>query len=230
MRRVLFSVLLMVLPSMCRAMTLSSVIAEARALDIDNGVRERFTDQQITNWINEGQRDAIMETLPIFESGGFSLTRGTTYYSLPPDFLQLYRVQFNGQILTELSMQSLDAKGDQWMYTTGQPTNYFIDFANRTQIGFYPFPQVSTDTGTITFEYYAQSTDLGGPNDIPFGGIVEMTPYHYGLAFYAASMMAVLDGRTDLYTVYSGEYKAMLVRMGRNARARPSYHPNINAK
>lgn len=219
--------LLFGLASPARCLTLSDLRTQTRDLAIDNGSRLRFSTTTIDTWLNEGQRVAVLDAKPIFKSANFELVAGTTFYSLPSDFLQMRRLSLRYLDLSEITQESLDNKvGLQWEVSGGLPTNYFISFASRTKVGFYPFPDTSSSTGTVRYEYYAQATNLSATTDEPFGGAAELDPYHYILAYYAASKIVAIDGRIDLAVFYRTEFLEGLERMKRESRNRPSYNPS----
>lgn len=218
---------LLIIPAHAR--TASQLQADARALGLDSGSsRQRYTDARILVWLNEGQRMAVSDAKPIIKSASFELVVGATYYSLPTDFLQVYRVTLDNDVLDETTPEALDRQ-DRWQETGAEPTHYFIHWASRTKMGVYPWPESVSSTGTVRYEYYAQVTDLSAAGDVPFNSITELAPYHDALAYYAAARMTALDGRTDLAVLYMAEYRAGVERMGREARMRPVYRPSATA-
>jgi len=207
------------------ALTLSQIQTEARILALDTGsTRQRFSDSQITSFANDGQRIAVLTVKPLYKSFNFELVIGSTYYSLPTDFLQMHRLTYKNEMLTETTPEALD-RSTKWEEVSARPTNYFIHFASRTKVGVYPYPNSSTSTGTVKVEYFAQATDLAGSSDEPFNGVTELKGFHYGLAYFAAARMAMIDGRQDLAVMYMGEYRAFLDRMDKESKNRPSYRP-----
>jgi len=232
MKKLLLSFLLFIPIPPAYSLTLSQLISESRALSLDNdssgSSRYRFSDSQITQWINDAQRVSVLSTRPILRHYTFELALNTTYYSLPSDFLQLYRARIKNQRLDELSILALDKKGDKWEETTGQPTNYFVDFTSRTKIGMYPWPADSSSTGTVTVDYFSQAIDLSSAGDVPYNSITEMYPYHYALSYYAAARMCALDARTDLAAFYLQSFNQALQKMSEEAKSRPSYSPNLS--
>lgn len=212
-------------PGAASSLSLSEIRIQARVLGLDSGVsRRRFSDSRVNDFINEAHRQIVLDIRPILKSSGFELVAGTTYYSLPADFLQISRVKLEHDFLPEKTPEGLD-RTDRWEEVGSRPTNYFINFASRTLLGFYPFPDSVSSTGTITFDYYAQATDLSSDSDEPFGGSTELDPHGYTLAYYAAALMVAIDGKTALATLYIALYKAGVERMRREAKSRPSYRP-----
>ena len=212
-------------PIRAGALNYGEIRTETRTLALDAGTsRNRFSSARILALVNECQEQANLEAKPINKSFEFPLVSGTTWYSLPSDFLQIYRVTYEQDILKENTPEALD-RASGWSETTAEPTDYFIDFASRTLIGFYPYPD-SKSTGTARVEYIAQATDLTTDASIPFNSITELYPYHYGLAYCAAAHMTTIDGRSDLAQLYFAQYAAMLKRLATEAKSRPSYRPS----
>lgn len=219
---------LLLFPGLSHALTLSGLRSQARDLALDNGNRLRFSTSTIDSFLNEGQRIAVIDTKAIVRSGQFELAVGTTYYSLPNDYYQMRRLTLRYLILNEVSPDYLDGRaGLTWETSSSLPTNYFIAFSSRTKIGFYPFPNNTSSTGTVRYEYFAQASDMSAITDEPFSGATEIDPYGYILAYYAAFRMAAIDGRADLAMLYRTEFYEGLDRMKREVLARPSYRPNI---
>lgn len=225
MKKALF-LFLIILPSTSRAITLTTILSDCRTLVKDSGTRNRFSDAQLTRFSNEGQKDVNSQIWPIQKATQFELVSGTTYYTAPTDFLHTLRVTREYQVIREQSLKSLDSKAE-WQNVGGLPQNYFISFASRTLIGFYPFPDSSSSTGTIRMDYIAQVTDLSSGSDTPFNAITELQPYGYLISFYCAYRASLIDGEIDMAQSYIAEYQRGLKRMSEDATARPAYNPGI---
>ena len=223
---ILFLVLL-VSPGISSALTLSDLRTQTRDLALDNGSRLRFSTVTVDTFINEGQRIAVSKTKAIIKGSQFELTVGATYYSLPSDYWQMRRLSLRNQDLEQESQDSLSSKvGLTWAESSGLPNSYFISFASRTKVGFYPFPNNSSSTGSVRYEYYAQATDLSATSDEPFAAINELEPFHHILAYYAAYKLCMIDGRQDLGVLYRTEFYEGLEQLKNEALARPSYRPS----
>ena len=211
----------------CYAKTASEIIVAARILakDPSSSGRVRFTDLQILEFINEGQRDAIGATLCIRKEYSFDTSSGTQYYSLPTDFMQIDRVLSDDQRLEEKSPAKLDQASSEWETETGDPVNFFINFASRTKIGIYPYPVTNTTTETVKVEYYAQAAELT-TSDTPFNAITEFAPFHSMLSYYAASVMGYIDGLAQADR-YFQRYAINRQQLNDYCRARPGYFPNV---
>jgi len=213
------------LPPQAHSLALSDLRTEARVLALDNGAtRRRFPDARVNAFLNEGQRQIVLEARPILKSSNFELVAGTTWYSLPSDFLQLNRVTRDYYTLPETTPDALD-RTSRWEETGASATHYLVDFSSRTKIRLYPWPESSSSTGTVRYQYWAQATDMSADADTPFNGIAELTPYHYVIAYFAAAKMSAIDGKTGLAALYLGEFRAGIERIKSEAKSRPSYRP-----
>ena len=122
------------------AYTAATLITNVRALakDPSSTGRTRFTDTQILGYLNEGQDDAIANTLCIRKEYTFATSSGTAYYSLPTDFIQIDRLIHDDQRMEEKSPAKLDQASTEWTTETGEPINFYINFSSRAKVGFYP--------------------------------------------------------------------------------------------
>lgn len=211
------------------AKTAAELVITARVLSRDPSAtgRARFTDAQILDFLNEGQRDTIGATLCIRKEYSFDTSSGTAYYSLPSDFMQLDRVLSDNKKLEEKSPAKLDQASTEWETETGEPVNFYINFSSRTRIGFYPYPITNTTTETVKVEYYAQAAELTS-SDTPFNAITEFTPFHSMLSFYAAATMNYIDGLISSGDRYWQRYTLYRNSLNDYCRARPTYSPNVS--
>jgi hypothetical protein len=206
---------------------LSTMREDCRTLVKDSGTtRRRFSDATLNGFISEGQREVMMALLPIRKSTEFDLQAGVTYYTLPDDFLQVRRVTRDYLVLPEMSVAMLD-KRSEWQRVGGLPTAYFVSFASRTKVGFYPWPDSSSSTGTIRLEYNAMAQDLTTDLSEPFNGIVELQQYDHLLAHYCAYRASMIYGQQDLAAVYLQNFKEDVKRMGETALGMPNYNPGV---
>jgi len=194
-------------PAVCHSKTASELTALARNLGRDPSAtgRVRFTDAQILDFINEGQRDSVASTFCILKEYTFDTVQGTVFYSLPTDYIRIDRLISDDVRLEEKSVLKLDQEYTEWEANVGIPTAYYINFASRTKVGFYPYPGSVTSTTTVKVEYYAQVTDMTA-SSTPFNSITEFTPFHQMLAYYAAAQMLYIDGFSNSADRYLQRY------------------------
>lgn len=218
-------------PVVSEARQLSSLITDARLLASDNGSsRRRFTDAQITAFINDGQSQAISRSWCVQKSTSFQLASGTTYYATPSDFVAVRRITKDKLNLQEMTPAGLDGRSRGWENSSGPPTYYFLNYSTRGVIGFAPFPGATTDTGTVKMDYFARVADLSASTDHPYNGIIEMYDFHHGLPYYAAFKMALIEGRINESNAYLTQWEIVLKTMGERCTDRPNYLPSASGR
>lgn len=189
------------------ALTLAQIRTEVRVRIKDsNSSRQRYTDAQLNNMINQTQRDVVNFTWVIHKNTSITLIIGTTYYTLPTDIIGIERVAWKRQNIPEQTLQGLDSKvnfGD-WGIAAGPPQAYFQDPTQSTTIGIYPWPSNSSSTGTIVVNYSSQATDLSSDSDVPFNAEARYYQYHDLLIYEPAYKVMLIEGQA----VKAGEYKA----------------------
>lgn len=208
--------------------TLSQLITDARVLGLDaaSTTRQRFTDSQITELLNQAQRDAVGQTQPLQSSIVFQLVPGTTYYPLPTDYLTMARLTVGQQYIQEASPSALDGRSRGWPLASGYPVYYFINWSSPTLVGFSPWPATSSDTDTVRMDYFQAAADMSASTDQPYNSVPKLTNFHHGLAYYAAAMMLINTANTTMVQGYIAEYQATVAALKVRAMQRPSYLPS----
>jgi len=220
---------IMLLPAAAaEARTRTQLRSDVRLLLRDTGTsRVRFSDAQINVLLNEGQRLAASRSYCVQKSTTFPLLVGTTYYATKSDFLAVRRLTRDSIELKELTPAGLDGRTRGWEAAAGIPTWYFLNFASRTQVGFSPFPGVSADTSTIRMDYFALPSDMDADGTQAFDNIAELVPYHQILAYYAASVLAAVDGDQPASQLYLALFETGLKSMTDKCQDRPNYNPSF---
>lgn len=210
------------------AETLSQLITDARVLTLDaaSSTRQRFSDTQITQFLNVGQRQAMINNHCLQQNLVFQLVPGTTYYSLPSNYLAITRVTIGSKWLLEMTPASLDGRSRSWETASGYPTYYFTNYSSRSLVGFAPWPATSSDTDTVKVEYDIQANDLINSTDQPFNGINELQDYHHMLAYFAAYVMETIEGQTAQAQAFLGIYTNGVKEMTNHCTERPNYLPS----
>lgn len=228
MRNTILGLLLLLSPAHVFAENLSQLITDARVLAFDaaSSTRQRFSDTQITTFLNSGQRQAMAQTHCLMGSMSFQLSPGTTYYPLPTNFLAFRRVTIGSLYMTEMSPASLDGRSRGWEAASGHPTYYFVNFSSRGLVGFAPWPATATDTDTVKIEYEIQATDMASSTDTPYNGVSEMQDYHNALPYYAASLMTIVDGLQMQSQLYLQVFTANVATMQKRCMDRVNYLPS----
>jgi hypothetical protein len=226
-----FAVLLLLPAAPSRASeTLSQLITDARVLVLDaaSTTRQRFTDAQITEFLNQGQRQILGTSRCLSAASTFQLAPGTTFYPLPTNYTTISRVTVGTKYLPEMSPAGLDGRSRGWEAASGYPTYYFVNFSTRGAIGFAPWPATSSDTDTVKVEYDISANDLVNASDIPYNGVNELQEYQHALAYYAAGMMAAVEGLNTQAQAYMGLYATIGQQMAKECTMRPNYLPSAS--
>lgn len=189
------------------ALTLSEIRTQIRIRIKDvNSSRQRYTDAQLTAFINETHRDVVNFSWVIKKNDDFELVSGTTYYSLPTDIIHINRVTWRRKNIPEETLVSLDSKSNfgDWRISAGPPQAYFQDETMPDMIGFYPFPNNSASTGTVVVNYVAQANELSSDSDEPYNGDDRYQNWSDILIYEPAYKIMLIEGDT----AKAGEYKA----------------------
>lgn len=228
MRRLGLVSFLLLIPLASFGLTLSQLITNTRILiqDASSNTRQRFPDSTYTQVLNEAQQSAIEQTRCLRQSTNFTLAQGTTYYSLPSNFLTIERVTVGSKYLQEMTPAALDGRSRGWEYASGYPTYYFLNFSTPTSIGFAPFPQTSTDTDTVKVEYDVLPTNLSAGTDVPFNNVGSLYDYHDALQYYAAAVLSTIDNQPQRAQNYMPLYTSEIAQMAKRCLSRPSYLPS----
>lgn len=225
----LFAFLLLASP--CRASeTLSQLLSDTRVLVLDaaSSTRQRFSDTQITELINQGQREAVASNHCLSQNTVFQLVPGTTYYSLPSNYLAIERVTVGSLYIPAKSVAGLDGSSRGWEVASGHPTYYFINFSSRGLVGFAPWPATAADTDTVKVEYDIQPTDLVNSTDLPYNGISELQDYHHILPYFAASILENIEGLSAQATNYMSVFQNGVTLMNKHCVEQPAYRPSAS--
>lgn len=227
MKKLLF---LLLISNPIYALNLSDIRDEVRLRVKDDGVSTRFTDIQIDSLSNEGQRDIVNATWVIKKSTSISLVSGTTFYSLPTDLIAISRVTWRNRNIYEATLTKLDSdfNNSAWLDTGGPPRNYYQDMTQPDMVGFYPWPNSSSSTGTVVINYFSQGTNMSSDSDVPFNAEERYKPYHDLIVFYDCYRLHLLEGEVDRATLYRQEYESRIVLMRDRVGSIPNFLPSFS--
>lgn len=214
------------------ALTAANIIDRSRTYmrDVSNdSARQRYSDQQLLDFINDGQREANGFAWLMKSSITFQLQGGTTEYSLPSDFMATWRVELQLRRLEQTSMNQEDANSIGWRSSRGPPQRYYLYTSTSPWIGFVPAPTI-TSTGTVTIYYIQQTQDMTSTSQTPFSGWVQLTPYHSALAYYVAYRALWTIGDTDLAERYYAEWAAWIEVMRTGMAKMPDFNPGLQGR
>lgn len=219
------------------ALTLSDIRVQVRRNVSDvstDGSLQAYSDADLLFYINEVQVDAVNRTWALSKTTDYSLVAGTTFYSLPNDYIAALHVEFkpasNNNILEleEISEKALRTKDPAYQFKTGPPNEYFVRYSTRSgtqlEIVFYPVA-TSNSTGTVRVLYYCQPTDLSSDSDVPFNSQRHLYPYHHALIYGATFRILQIQGRTTEAALYRQLYDTSISVMDKRLQEMPNYTP-----
>lgn len=237
MKRLIPFLILLCCATFSFALSGADIITRARLSLRDTSsdvTRQRFSDAQLLNWINDGQREANSTNFILQSSATITLVAGTTEYALPSDYLTTWRVTINNLKLNETSFNEQDANSTGWQKIgVGTPINYYIYLAPNPTIGFIPCPSssfISTSGSSIKVWYIQQTVDLTTTSQIPFNGWLQLYPYHSALAYYLAYRGLWTVGDTEQAQQYFAEWQAALGAMKMGIGKMPDFNPGFGGR
>jgi hypothetical protein len=90
-------------------------------------------------------------------------------------------------------------------------------------------PPSASNLGNVTFQYYAQCSDLVNANDVPFNAQNIYIPYNDLLAYYATAKIDGIEGDDDGAKMYNDLFQASLKIMQSATGMLPNYRPSIQS-
>jgi len=227
------------IPTLGWSLTLTTILTRIRqnirdtsTVTTDNS--QRYTDATLTTYVNEAQKEINTLTWAVEKSTSYVLAAGTTYYSLPTDFLAPTQVLFTDASSTTIILAPVT---EQIVYqvspnfeqsSTGSPFQYFTRFpgsGTALQIAYIPIP-TTTSTGTVKVSYNYQPADLSAGSDIPFDGFVHLYPYHESIVVRVSAMIMTLEGRDDRASAFMQTFANYIAEMEDKNMAKPNYLPS----
>lgn len=236
MRRIIFAAALvlspLVLPSPGWGLQLSDLKTNCRTAlrDTTSDTNfQRFSDAQLTSFVNDGQNQINNVVEPLLGAYQFDLTAGSREYALPTDFKAMYRVTLNNQRLQGTGYNALDANFTNWTTGTSTSTMYYLNaYSSVTasiQIGFYPTPRFTTSGKSVLLFYFQAPALLVSDTDVPFNGRRSLYAYHDLLTHFCAMRGWAVQNRTDLAKIYGDLFSQGVVAMKNDINFMPDYNP-----
>ncbi len=237
-KAVLFLVLALGLPALGQALTLSEIRTDIRRNVRDtDATSRRFSDTLLNTLINEVQRDVNNQTWVVEASTSYVLTAGTTFYSLPSDFIAAKRAIFTLNSGSKIQLREDSEKGvvdgspDFERSSAGAPIRYFVrqskSGGTALQISYLPVP-TSASTGTIRVDYVVQPTDLSSDSDVPFEGQLHLLPYHQALSYGVTMRIKLWKGEVEEAQAYAQLYDRMIQAMVGGTGRMPNFRPSFS--
>jgi hypothetical protein len=212
------------------ALDLEDLITQVRRNVRDTGTSlQRYSDAVITDYLNEGQRDALNQTWALNRMVTITLISGNQEYDLPDDCLKVFRVSRPDFILREVKISAMDrdvpTNWDGTSTSSGSVQSWIVEppqpGTNQDRIAFSPFPNSLSDAVDLRVWYYALADDLALATDIPFDGEVELYSYHDLLGHYATFKILATEAHFDKAKVFAELYDAGIETMLENYGNKP---------
>jgi len=203
----------------------------------DHGAGQRWTDSELFKLMTIAQIDIMNHTWALHKSTDFVLVSGTTYYDLPDELIQFKRVTIDHRNIYEKTITSLDGqfRNSRWQETGGTVKNYFMNLALDNQIGFYPFPNSVSSTGTVRIDYISKAInsvadiDIDNVGDSLFNGMNEQFAYYEPLLIdWMCWQIFLIEGDMDRSDRYQAYYESRLKNMMNLVGSRPNYNPGVS--
>lgn len=218
------------------AKTLAELRTELRrAINDTYTSRARYTDEFLNDYLNEAQNAIVGATWLSLRTTSYSLSRGTTFYSLPEDYLATNYVEFkdarnDARILKEVTLKGLGSSNSNWAKDSGIPNQYYVDLAtSSTQpaVAFIPIPGTASSTGTVNYWYFAKVSTMSSDTDVPFNGRSNLSFYHIGLVYHAAMRIKALEKKPNDVTFFSQLFVQIITELKERLGTMPNYKPSI---
>jgi hypothetical protein len=153
--------------------TLNQLITEVRSrLDqiVGGPVPEQWSDAEITNWLNEGQRDVARRAEVLQANASIPTTVGVQQYDAPPDVIRIHRVEWSAganQPIYPLEYRDFNSMDSVWWtsqaITQSRPVWWTAwGFPPNLKLVLYPKPASS---GALKLFYYRMPVDMVSDTD-----------------------------------------------------------------
>lgn len=142
-------------------MLLSEMIEKVQSIFGDTS-EAQITSAEITDWLNEGQRNLARETGYIAQHSETSVIEGQRAYDLPGDTVIVERVELDRKRMPQTTLQELDKDDDYSSDRLGDPDRFFT-WGNLIYL--YPTPS-SAGTGNLDIWYKKMPDKLTSPEQV----------------------------------------------------------------
>lgn len=151
-------------------MTLAEIIAEFRRVRDDTQASYLWSDEEITNYLNDAVNEACERALLIEDRTTsavctISLEVGESSYPLHDSVLKVKRVVLGGRPLTETSVEKLDAGDSYWESRSGEPREYLLE--GNIGIRFDRMPTEAADALLTVYRTPLEPLSVGNMDGVP---------------------------------------------------------------
>ena len=185
--------------------------------------RYYFTQLQVDRFANRALREIGERTLMIDEHEDIDTVAGTLEYSISVDGYDVFRVEYDGEILFPISRDALRFADRDWASRSGLPKYYYLDEIYDEQeyltVGVFEAP--STDlTDGLKVWYHAYPRTLVGITslnrtvrpEIPAWAVGAVLFYMLKLAYTAETKIQSLESAAIFSLMYEDILERLIAR------------------
>jgi len=200
-------------------MDLDTLIQTTRDL-LEEPTDDRFTDAEITRWLNRGLEDIAAKTGYLLSSTTQNTTPSQRVYNNPSGCLWIDRIEYNDEVLPKNTKERLDihAQNSNWLAQSGAPKVWYVE--NESQFGIYKIPDSSY---SLTIYYFSLDTTLSVGTDTPN----LPSQHHLAICYFAAWKIKQAEGELDAMNSFKADYYDCLRVMQEEKRKRESGRRNL---
>ncbi len=176
--------------------------------DMDENVQLRWSNEELTVFINEAFRQAHRRSLLIKKvEPTFALTvvTGTSEYALDPRIIRVKGTLLasTGKALTQTEYEDI-VEVTHWATKTGTPTNYIIDYGTN-QLILFPTPIVDDTVSLLVHREELTPLDWADPTGEP-----EIAERYQLPALYYAAYLAYNKDEANTFDPQRAQYNHTL--------------------
>ena len=210
-------------------MNVSDVARRVREAAGDTAVLQ-FTNSTLTDWINDGVRECIIENSLLQARASQNLVVGTSDYTLPTDIFKLHSVTVDGfklEVLTLEQWQERNAGEFSIPTPSGSP---FVCYVYAGVLTIWPKPDKVLPL-VINYSKLPTSTVYTEPAGVP-----TWTPntfsipeqYHNRIVTYCLAQVALQDDLYDKYQALMDQFKTGVIALDHAAKTEEDLYPFIS--
>lgn len=164
----------------------------------------QIVDQDIIDWINDGQEDIARATDCLVGLTLTTLSANTREINLPTNAYKVLRISVDENKLLPTSIQKLNQRysGGDWTILEGDPYEYYVD---ADKVYFFPMPTRDLSVSVETVNLPTEITNLSQTPQIP-------KYFHRTLVDWCLAHASSFDGDVVRYDRFMGRYQERLAK------------------
>ncbi len=133
--------------------TFDEVLTRARRQLQDTGDNPRWTDDELSGWIDDGQRHYVEETGVLRSQAPISVKENEDVYTWPEDCMRVIRIENNEryEVTPTTSGELQRREGGKYREVEGTPQEYYSDLDGPGSFRFYPKADPSFEADNVDF-------------------------------------------------------------------------------